>query len=73
MLAIDSLLGFETAPTKVFSFEVEGVHNYLVGSLGIAVHNTCTQPGGGGSKRADNKLSADPAARGDHSAFQGRR
>lgn len=48
LLAIDSVRSFETAPTKVFNFEVEGVHNYLVGSLGIAVHNTCPGTGGGG-------------------------
>lgn len=47
LLAIDSLRAYETAPTKVFNFEVEGVHNYLVGSLGIAVHNApCPEAGG---------------------------
>ncbi|MBK9576639.1 MAG: hypothetical protein IPO40_06170 [Fibrobacteres bacterium] len=48
LLAIDSVRSFKTAPTKVFNFEVEGVHNYLVGALGIAVHNSCTQPEAGG-------------------------
>jgi len=45
LLAIDSLRRIETPPTKVFNVEVEGVHNYLVGTHAVAVHNACTQPG----------------------------
>jgi hypothetical protein len=57
-LPVDSVRSFETTGTPVYNFEVEGVHTYLVGRQGIAVHNACTTPSagsGGGEKGIGGK------------------
>lgn len=47
-------IAYDSKPTRVYNFEVEGDHNYAVSAAGVLVHNSAC-PTGGAPRTSDGK------------------